>query len=766
MTTSTASEGGNGLAGMLRASAAGRTVSWLAGALVVWFLCANLLPHGAPTGVVLSGLVFGAINSLVAISIVLVYRANRVINFAAAEFGAVAAVLAIELHIQVHLNYFLCILTGLVVSGALGAVTEMTILRRFGNAPRLIVAVVTIGLAQVLNGLSVVIPTAWSNGNNQGTFTTPWTAHFTISPVVFNGNYLLAIVVVPVVLGLLVWFLRYTSYGVAIRAAADNGDRAKLLGLPVQRLSTIVWTITGVLSALAVLLRVPILGFGSFTSVSSGGPDLLLQTLTAAVIASMTSLPVAFAAAIGLGIAEQLGAWTFQNATFVDAALLVIILVALLVKRDRLTRAADTGISTWQTIRQVRDIPPEMARLREVAIGRRVVQLGLLGFALVLPFLIPPARTQLAALVLIYGIVAVSLVVLTGWAGHISLGHVAFMGFGAATTGILVSRHGIDLFVALAIGGLVAGGIAVVIGIPALRISGFFLAVVTLAFAVTSANYFLVPRYFPWFDPTDAINRPPLFGKIAIFSDRQMYFVCLVALALALAAARGLRSSHAGRALIASKENRLATQSFAIDTTRINLVAFAVSGAIAGIAGGLFVIHQQSYNFGSFNAEAGLQFFTMAVIGGLGSIPGAVLGAVYVYGSQYLLPPGWDFVATGFGIVFLLMFLPGGLGELVFRARDAALRQIATRRGLIVPSLLADSRVEEPQEGQPSVSLETGILQAASDGDGSARTLQPQEPSFGEGDADDELGDPADVGRSARQTARRRVLTASEETGR
>ena len=135
MSSSTASEGGIGLPGMLRGSAAGRTVSWLAGALVVWFLCANLLPHGAPTGVVLSGIVFGAINSLVAISIVLVYRANRVINFAAAEFGAVAAVLAIELHIQVHLNYFLCILTGLVVSAALGAVTEMTILRPSRTGP-------------------------------------------------------------------------------------------------------------------------------------------------------------------------------------------------------------------------------------------------------------------------------------------------------------------------------------------------------------------------------------------------------------------------------------------------------------------------------------------------------------------------------------------------------------------------------------------------------------------------------------------------------
>src|SRR5207302_5643194 len=107
-----------------------------------------------------------------------------------------------------------------------------------------------------------------------------------------------------------------------------------------------------------------------------------------------------------------------------------------------------------------------MVSLPELAIGRRVVKLGRLGFGLVLPLLIPPARTQLAALVLIYGIVAASLVVLTGWAGHISLGQVAFMGFGGATTGILVTRHGLDLFVALAIGSLVAGAIAVVIGIP------------------------------------------------------------------------------------------------------------------------------------------------------------------------------------------------------------------------------------------------------------------------------------------------------------
>jgi branched-chain amino acid transport system permease protein len=320
-----------------------------------------------------------------------------------------------------------------------------------------------------------------------------------------------------------------------------------------------------------------------------------------------------------------------------------------------------------------------------------VTRVAVVAAALLLPHVLSPARTQLAALILIYGIVACSLVVLTGWSGHISLGQVAFMGIGGATTGILVTRHGFDLVFAVAIGAAVAGACAVIIGIPALRISGPFLAVVTLAFAVTSANFFLVPKYFPWFAPSGLLPQFTLFGRVVLASDRSLYYLCLVALAAVLTAVRGLRSAHAGRAMVAAKENRLAAQSMAIDTTRLSLVSFGISGAVAGLAGALFVIHQRAYNFHSFSAESGLQFFTMVVIGGLGSVPGAVLGAVYVYGVQYLLPAGWSVFATGAGIVVLLMFLPGGLGEIVFRARDRVLRLIADRRGLVVPSLNADA---------------------------------------------------------------------------
>ena len=668
-----------------------RIALWVVIAVALWGLLDLVLPHGAPLGIIVQGAVLGAVNALVALSIVLVYRANRVINFAAAEMGSVGAVLAIELHIKTGMNYFLSIIIGLIAAAVIGAGVEYFILRRFSRAPRLIVAVATIGIAQILNGASILIPVKWSSGKNSGTFTTPFDIHFSIWPVRFDGNYVVALIVVPIVLLALVWFFRYTAYGVAIRASADNGDRAMLLGVPVRRLSTVVWTITGVLSALAALMRVPILGFASFSSVSNSGPELLLFTLTAAVIAGMTSMPTAVGATIALGIADQLGAWTFRNAGPVDLMLLVIILVALLVRRDKLSRAVETGISTWQLIKPVRPVPPELNKFWQIRVSSSVVRLAVIAFALTLPLWLSPAHTQLATAILLYAIVAASLLILTGWAGHISLGHIAFMGIGAAAAGILMTNHRFDMLIAVAIGAGIAGVAALILGIPALRISGPFLAVVTLALAVAGQNYFFVQKFFPWFVPQNEISRMPIFGRIAIGTDAQFYVVCLIVLAVVMVGVRSLRNAHGGRAMVAANDNPLATRSFAIDTTRLHLMAFAMSGVIAGLAGGLFMILEQSFSPGSFSAQEGFNFFLMVVIGGLGSLPGAVLGAVYVYGVQYLLPSGgWAFLATGAGVLVVLMFFPGGIGELVYRSRDFFLRQFAERKGVIVPSLVAD----------------------------------------------------------------------------
>jgi branched-chain amino acid transport system permease protein len=151
--------------------------------------------------------------------------------------------------------------------------------------------------------------------------------------------------------------------------------------------------------------------------------------------------------------------------------------------------------------------------------------------------------------------------------------------------------------------------------------------------------------------------------------------------------------------LIAIRENDTAARAYGINTTRTNLACFALSGFIAAVAGVLLVHQQTGLQVGVGNLylpQQSLQVFSMVVIGGLGSIPGVLLGAVYVYGAQYFLPGQWQFLATGAGLLLILMVLPGGIGAVLYDIRDWLLRQVAKRRKLVVPSLVADVRVEEP----------------------------------------------------------------------
>jgi branched-chain amino acid transport system permease protein len=704
-----------------------RYLRWVAFAVVaygVWLLADNVLTRGIPPGIIVLGAVFGSLYALVAMGLVLVFRANRIVNFAQAELGGAAAIVAIELVIQQHLNYFVAIACGLVAAAITGVLIDVLVIRVFRNAPRLILAVATIGVAQILAGLAVQIPFWWTGAatafESQTPFETPFKASFVVFPVRFNGNHLLAMIVVPVVIVALTAFLRYTDYGVAIRASAENRDRAHLLGMPVFRLSTIVWGLAAFLSALGVVLRVPIVGFVSFTSVSGGGPALLLRTFAAAVLARMENMAVAAVAAIGIGIFEASAIWTYGNSTYADAMLVGVILLALILQRGYFQRAAETGISSWKALREVRPIPTELRKLPEVKYGLLGLWVLLAAFVLTFPLWVGPGREQLASLIFIYSMVAVSLVVLTGWVGQISLGQWALVGFGAATSGVLIGRHSTDLFLSLLAGMATAALIAVIIGIPSLRISGPFLAVTTLAFAVTARTFFLEDRYLPWF-VQDRLQRPVLFDRLPIELDWQFYFFSLVALILVVFAARNLRNSRTGRAFIAVRDNEPAAQASSLNVPALKLLAFAISGAIAGLAGGLYVLHQNGLNTDSFGPEVSLRLFTMVVIGGLGSLPGAILGAVYVRSVEFFIGGGWALLASGAGILLILLVLPGGLGAGMYRLRDEILRYIAKRRGIVVPSLLADIRQEEVVEEEE---IELGEVLAAVEaeaGDGAPR---------------------------------------------
>ena len=669
------------------------------------------LPGSRPIGIMLYGAVIGALYGLIAIGLILVYRANRVVNFAQAGLGAVPAVIALMLITNRGWPY-LTVLPVLVAGAlALGAVVEIVVIRRFTHAPRLILAVATIGVGQLLAYFEFHTP-GWISGKTlpPNQFPTPFSGFsFEFGGTVFTGDHLVTVLVVGLAVAALAAFFRFTRVGVAVRASAENAERAALAGIPVRRLSTLVWMLAALLSAVGIFLRAPLVGLPLGTII---GPSILLYALAAAVVARMESLPLAFVAGLGMGVIDLSVFYSTRDAVLSDAVMLPVILIALLVQRGAVSRARDTGQSTWRTVKEFRPIPSELRGVREVAAARTTLFVLLAIGALGLPFFVGPLYRNDASLLLIYAMIGVSLVVLTGWAGQISLGQFGFVGIGAAVAGGLAANHHWDFFVTVVVAGLVGAGVAVLVGIPALRVQGLFLAVTTLAFAAATRSFFLNRQYFGWLLPKPGapVLRPVLYGRFDTANDLTFYYLCLVFLVLIVAMARQVRSSRSGRVMVAARDNARGAQSYGVNLARTRLAAFALSGFMAAVAGALFAYQQGAVDAGAFPAISSLKVFAMTVVGGLSTVAGGVAGAVYLISFQrfpmFQSIELFELLATGVGLMVLLMFFPGGLSELGFRARDNFLRWVAARRGIHVPSLVADSLEDDEEPSVPALEPE------------------------------------------------------------
>lgn len=661
----------------------------------VGFLAIQSVLLPMPLGVVVQGAIIGGLTALIALGIALVYRANRIINFAQGDLGAVPTVFTVLLISGAGVPFLLALPVGIAGALALGALVEFTIIRRFANAPRLILTVATLGLAQALAGFGLILPSLLNNAwpgifpdsGVSGTFPAPFDARFNIGTVVFGGNDIIALVAIVASVAALSAFFRYTRIGVAVRASAESADRAMLLGIPVRRIGTIVWVIASFLAFLALFLRAGVLGLSLGTVL---GPTILIRALAACVIGRMERMAVIFWSAVGLGILERGIFWNTDRSALVAPVIFGVLLVVLLIQR-RAKLARTDEQSNWQAVADVRPVPPELARLPEVRWGFRGVYLALLAVALALPPILSVSQINLAATVFIYAMVAVSLVVLTGWAGQVSLGQVAFFGFGAAIAGAITTRFGWDISLAILVAAVVGAVMAVVIGLPALRVKGLFLAVITLAFAAATSAYFLNRGDFGWWLPDGRVDRGDLFGLIPLGTETQYYYFAFACLLLMMAMARQLRQSRVGRVIVGVRENERGAQAYAVNLVRAKLTAFAISGFIAAFAGAVFVHHQRDFGIQPYATTESLVVFTMVVIGGLGSIPGGIVGALYVKGTQNFLPSELSFFASGLGLLAVLIALPGGLASLIYRGRDAILRRVAERRRIMVPSLFADA---------------------------------------------------------------------------
>ena len=617
------------------------------------------------------GAIIGMTYGLLAVGLVLIYRANQVINLAHAQLGAVGGVLLGVAVIKWQLPYWIAFALAVVASAALGTVAELAVVQRLRAAPKVTSLVATLGVAAVLATLTGMLRGTVPGGS---VFPQPsGVPTFSIGSLLLTPAYVAELVLTPVLVLALAVFLRRSRYGLALRAAAANPTAARMSGISVARTSRLAWALAGGLSAFTAALVLPTQGFAQGDNF---GSELLLKALAAGVAARLTSLPIALGVGVLIGVIEQEMLFNDPAGTAVDLLLFVLILIGLLLQRrpDRRGRA----VGNWSATRAWTPLPPAYRAVRSVRALRPATVAALLGLALAFPFLASDTTTQIAATIIAAGLVALSIGVVTGLSGQLSLGQFAFAGIGAAGYyGISVTTRS-DLLALLG-AGLAAAVAATIVGLPALRIRGLMLAVTTLAFAL--AQGWILSR--AWRIGGGRELPTPALGSFRFDTGRRYYFFALAVLVFGTWLAGNVRQSGLGRSLVALRDNETAARAFTVPATLRALQAFAVAGFLAGLGGAVLAGAYGSFGASDFSVDLSTNAAAGAVLGGLGILIGPLLGILYIFGVPAFVPLDSAAQAgTALGWLLVVLYLPGGLGTIVRVARDRIADALARRAGL------------------------------------------------------------------------------------
>ena len=551
------------------------------------------------------GIVTGSIYAIASSGLVLTYTTSGIFNFAHGGIGMLSAFTYWELRFHHNLPAPLALfLVIFVFAPILGALIERVLMRNLGGSATGTSLVVTIGLMVMLMGVAQGI---WPPQARQ--FPEFFAGHgFHVGGIFVTAHQVVTIIVAGVAAGIFWFLLNKTRTGTAMRAVVDDRGLAALNGASPHRISMLSWSLGASLAAVAGILIAPVLNLEILNLTL-----LVVVAYAAAVVGKLKSLPLTFAGAMILGLVTAYLDLSWIHADKIPGLrgalpTLMLFVVLLLMPEERLRvgrLSAGKG--------------PRVPSFNESIQGGAV----LIVVAVVVSFFLSDADLVRVGQGLALGLVMLSLVVLTGYGGQTSLAQMTFVGMGAFAMARF-GHGGNPLGYLMA--PLLAAPIGALIALPALRLQGLYLALATMAFAVL-AEQMLFPRAWLFGSGTRDVPRLHLLGLK--FDGEQAFFILLaIVFALLAIGVLALRRGRFGRLVSAMRDSPAACTTLGVNLTTTKLGVFALSAAMAGLAGAFYGGLRGSAQTNDFLMFQSLPVLLMAVIGGITTTSGALLGGL------------------------------------------------------------------------------------------------------------------------------------------
>ena len=609
---------------------------------------------------VILGLGVGAIYGLLGQGLLAVYRSAGVLNLAQGAFAMTGAYVFLEFRGTGQLDGVVALLAAVGITAALGVLSHVVIFRHLRQRSELTRLIAALGLLLILQAAFAL------HYGSIGSAVAPLLpiASWKILPNIVVGQDRIFIFLIGVGVTSVIWAAyRYTAFGRVTTAVAENRRSAAALGYSVHNVSASNWAISGALAGLAGALLAPISGI-QVSSLSL----LVVPALAAVLAGGFRSFPITFIAGVAIAVVQSLVSAYISTPGWSQAVPFLFITVLL-------TLRGKSYPGRGEILQALPRVAPasDAARARTLAFG---------GLLIVLFLTLGAQWTGALFASATFAVIGLSVYVVTGLAGQPSLATFALAGVGSLVAARVEHAAHVGLLPAMLIGGLSAGAVGLIVGIPALRTRGPNLAIITLGLGVViDAVVFSNLQYGAGVDGI-AVGVPSLFGW-RLNSGRRYGLVVAVVLVLLLIAMQNLRRGGTGRMMLSVRANERAAATLGIDIRRVKLYAFAISAVLAGFGGVLLSFRSGTVVVvGQFGPFLSLTVVGLVVMGSVGYPSGAVLGAAmagggvvsYVFASQFNIDKYVGLVG-GIGVVLTVLLNPDGIAA---AASDAAAK--STRR--------------------------------------------------------------------------------------